>query len=97
MAQLDEEILVFGDQSSNYGPALQDLLLKKDSPYLIFFLEEANRILRQEIASLSTAERSLFPSFTSIQELVSKLRNRDAGPALDSILACCYHISSIIQ
>jgi naphtho-gamma-pyrone polyketide synthase len=91
------QVLIFGDQSFRFTPSLQELLLKKDSPYLVSFFEQVNVALRREISSLSTEEKQLFPSFSSLQELVAKFCTLRNSPALESALACCYHLGAFIQ
>jgi naphtho-gamma-pyrone polyketide synthase len=91
------EVLIFGDQCFRFAPALQELLLKKDSPYLVSFFEQVNKTLRRVISSLSAAEKQLFPSFSNLQELVAKFQKLGNSPALESALACCYHLGAFIQ
>ncbi|KAK3317091.1 type I polyketide synthase [Apodospora peruviana] len=91
------EVLIFGDQCFPFAPPLQKLLLKKDSPHLVSFFEQINITLRREISSLSTAEKQLFPSFSNVQELVAGFQKLPNCPALESALACCYHLAAFIH
>ncbi|OLN87699.1 Conidial yellow pigment biosynthesis polyketide synthase 3 [Colletotrichum chlorophyti] len=91
------EVFLFGDQSARFAPALRDLLLKRNSPYLISFVDHVNVALRRQISSLPVTERQLFPPFTDISDLVSKFQNGAINPALESALACFYQISSFIH
>ncbi|KAB5542432.1 type I polyketide synthase, partial [Coniochaeta sp. 2T2.1] len=91
------EVLIFGDQCFRFAPALQELLLKKDSPYLVSFFDQVNITLRREISLLSTAEKQLFPSFSNVQELVANFQKLRTCSALESALACCYHLAAFIH
>ncbi|UKZ57042.1 polyketide synthase [Trichoderma virens] len=90
-------VFVFGDQSSCSLSNLQLLLLKKDNPYLISFIDQANYILRHEIAQLTTTERQLFPAFSSIQNLVTRGIKKDKNAALESTLATVYQICCFLN
>ncbi|KAJ3536840.1 hypothetical protein NM208_g6553 [Fusarium decemcellulare] len=95
--QTSYEVFIFGDQSTRFAPALLELLLKRNSPYLTRFVEQVHAVLRREISSLPITERKLFPSFTNIQELVSRSGTDGANPALASALACLYQLCSFIH
>ncbi|KAF4975324.1 hypothetical protein FZEAL_7857 [Fusarium zealandicum] len=90
------EVFIFGDQSVRFRPALQDLLLRQDSPYLKFFVSQVYIALRREISLFPVTERKLFHQFTNIQELVSKCEKEGSNSALDSALACFYQLCSFI-
>ncbi|OAA34323.1 Beta-ketoacyl synthase [Metarhizium rileyi] len=86
-------IFVFGDQNSCSLSNLQLLLLKKNNPYLISFVDQVNYTLRHEIACLTTTERQSFPAFFSIQNLVAReLKKKNKGAALESTLATVYQL-----
>lgn len=93
------QVFVFGDQSSCSLSNLQLLLLKKNNPYLTSFIEQANYILRHEIAQLTAAERQSFPAFSSIQNLVARgIKNKkEKNAAFESTLATIYQICCFIK
>ncbi|KAM6478351.1 putative conidial pigment polyketide synthase PksP/Alb1 [Trichoderma sp. SZMC 28011] len=93
------QVFVFGDQSSCSLSNLQLLLLKKNNPYLTSFIEQANYILRHEIAQLTAAERQSFPAFSSIQNLVARgIKNKkEKNAAFESTLATIYQICCFIN
>ncbi|KAM0543067.1 hypothetical protein ACHAPJ_012516 [Fusarium lateritium] len=91
------EVLIFGDQSTRFTSALQHLLMKRHSPYLTHFIQQVHVALKREISSLAVTERKLFPSFTDIQELVSKSETDGGNPALTSTLATFYHLCAFIH
>lgn len=93
-------VVVFGDQSSCSLSKLQQLLLKKDNPYLTSFIDRANHTLRHEVARLTTAERQSFPAFCSIQNLVSrvlKAEKHSENAAVESTLATVYQLCCFIR
>ncbi|RFU78923.1 conidial pigment polyketide synthase alb1 [Trichoderma arundinaceum] len=90
-------VFVFGDQSSCSLSNLQLLLLKKDNPYLISFIDQVNYTLRHEVARLKTTERQLFPAFSSIQNLVARGLKKEKNAALESVLATIYQLCCFLN
>ncbi|KXH68541.1 hypothetical protein CSAL01_02198 [Colletotrichum salicis] len=91
------EVFLFGDQTTRFEPALQELLLNKNSPYLTAFIDRIKITLKKEISSLPATERQLFPPFVDIGDLVSKFQQGAKNPALESVLACLYQLCAYIQ
>ncbi|KAK1725305.1 type I polyketide synthase [Colletotrichum acutatum] len=91
------EIFLFGDQTARFAPALQELLLNKNSPYLTAFVGRVNFALKKEISSLPVTERQNFPSFVDVGDLVSKFQQDTKNPALESTLVCFYQLCAFIQ
>ncbi|KAL7815101.1 ketoacyl-synt domain-containing protein [Trichoderma gracile] len=93
-------VIVFGDQSSCSLSKLQQLLLKKDNPYLTSFIDRVNHTLRHEVARLTTVERQSFPAFCSIQNLVSRVLKADKhseNAAVESTLATVYQLCCFLN
>lgn len=88
----DTRILIFGDQTFGYAPALGDLLLRSDIPYLSTFTRSINLALRRELASLEAPDRHLFPSFSDLRELLVHAKKGNRNVVIDGVLACFYHL-----
>ncbi|KAK2616922.1 hypothetical protein QQS21_000010 [Conoideocrella luteorostrata] len=94
---LPRQILIFGDQNTSFLSGLQRLLLKKDSPSLVSFIDKVHMVLRQEISQLSTVERQQFPSFISTQELLAKVQKGNRSPAIESVLLTVYQLCCVLN
>ena len=81
------EVLLFGDQTSNFEESLQRLLHIKSNNALLSFFERTHYALRIEIAKLRDRERSLFPRFTSLGDLVARFNESGGNPSLESALS----------
>lgn len=92
------DLLLFGDQTTDYLSTLQSLLRDERGPILSIFLGNINTLLQYEITALSNAERSKFPSFSDIDELASRYESDSNKNALvDSVLVCLTQLIHYIQ
>ncbi|KAF4455874.1 Type I Iterative Polyketide synthase (PKS) [Fusarium albosuccineum] len=90
-------ILLFGDLSASFEEDLKTLLHIHDSPLLTSFFEQSGARLRDEIGRLSTQKQSLFPHFTTLIDLVSKLGETDGIPILRFCLLSICQIGQFIN
>jgi hypothetical protein len=83
------ELLLFGDQTTDYLPTLQKLLKLKRSPYLAEFLDAAATLIRNELVILPKQREINVVVFSTIEELVDRYDNgSDKNAVFDSTLAC---------
>ncbi|KAH7134406.1 hypothetical protein EDB81DRAFT_903350 [Dactylonectria macrodidyma] len=66
-------VILFGDLSVAFEDNLRALLHVRDNPLLSSFLEQVGARIRDEIGGLGTQRQLLFPHFTTLIDLVSKL------------------------
>ncbi|KAJ0420671.1 beta-ketoacyl synthase [Aspergillus carlsbadensis] len=91
-------LYVFGDLNYDFDTSLQALCTIRGNPLLTSFLDQAASALRREIGSLSIAQKSGLPSFTSLSELLAKLRPSAAlHPELETALISVLHFASFIN
>ncbi|KAL3478405.1 hypothetical protein BJX99DRAFT_269261 [Aspergillus californicus] len=90
-------VYLFGDQTSDFEIGLRRLLQAKHHPIVLSFFQKSYYALRQEIASLSPSERSVFPRFTSIVDLLARHCESRGNPALESALTCIYQLGCFIN
>jgi hypothetical protein len=92
------DLLLFGDQTTDYLPTLQTLLKGYRGPILSQFLGNVNAALQFEITVLPNSERTGIPSFSDIDELASIYEySSDQNALLDSVLVCLTQLVHFIQ
>jgi naphtho-gamma-pyrone polyketide synthase len=90
-------VLLFGDQSADFIPALRQLVSVKDNPLIVSFFEKAYTTLRNEVAQHPRTEREI-PGFTSVENLLWRYSESGArSPEIESALICIYQIASFLR
>ncbi|KAF7552262.1 hypothetical protein G7Z17_g4428 [Cylindrodendrum hubeiense] len=90
-------VLLFGDLSVVFEDDLRALLHIRDNPLLSSFLEQAGARIRDEIGCLGTQQQSLFPRFTTLIDLVSKLGETEGTPILRFCLLSICQVGQFID
>jgi naphtho-gamma-pyrone polyketide synthase len=90
-------IYLFGDQTISCDEGLRNLLQAKNHTIVASFIERCFHALRQEITRLPPSQRTLFPRFTSIADLLARHRESGTNPALGSALTCIYQLGCFID
>ncbi|KAL4793422.1 conidial yellow pigment biosynthesis polyketide synthase [Aspergillus venezuelensis] len=90
-------VYLFGDQTGDFEVGLRRLLQAKNHAIVSSFLQKCYHALRREISGLPPAERSIFPRFTSIVDLLSRHCESPGNPALESALTCIYQLGCFIN
>ncbi|KAI9370749.1 conidial yellow pigment biosynthesis polyketide synthase [Aspergillus egyptiacus] len=90
-------VYLFGDQTGDFEVGLRHLLQAKNHTIVSAFFQKSYHALRQEISSLSPAERSIFPRFTSLVDLLARHCESRGNPALESALTCLYQLGCFIN
>lgn len=92
------DVLLFGDLTGDFATGLRFLLGDKENALLVTFFERAAHSLRAEIGGLSAQKRALFPSFTTLSELLVKLKTASqVNPALEKALTCIHQFGCFIR
>ncbi|KAL2863325.1 polyketide synthase alb1 [Aspergillus lucknowensis] len=90
-------VYLFGDQTGDFEVGLRCLLQAKNHTIVSAFFQQSFHALRQEIARLPPAERSIFPRFTSVIDLLARHCEYRGNPALESALTCIYQLGCFIN
>ncbi|KAL2825968.1 conidial yellow pigment biosynthesis polyketide synthase [Aspergillus cavernicola] len=90
-------VYLFGDQTGDFVVGLRRLLQAKNHTIVSAFFQRSYHALRQEIASLPPSERSIFPRFTSIVDLLARHCESRGNPALESALTCLNQLGCFIN
>ncbi|EPE33704.1 Thiolase-like protein [Glarea lozoyensis ATCC 20868] len=92
------DLLLLGDQTTDYLPTLRKLLRRNRSPYFSIFLEEATALIQNEVLILPKHKNINFPPFSTMEELVDRYEFSDKRNAvLDSTLACLAQIAHFVM
>ncbi|KAL3491272.1 hypothetical protein BJX62DRAFT_251459 [Aspergillus germanicus] len=90
-------VYLFGDQTGDFETGLRRLLQAKNHTVVSAFFQRSYHALRQQIASLPPAERSMFPRFTSIVDLLARHCESRGNSAMESALTCIYQLGCFIN
>ncbi|KAH7016778.1 polyketide synthase [Ilyonectria destructans] len=90
-------VLLFGDLSVAFEDDLRALLHIRDNPLLSSFLEQVGARIRADIGCLGAQQQSLFPRFTTLIDLVSKLGETEGTPALKFCLLSICQIGQFLE
>jgi naphtho-gamma-pyrone polyketide synthase len=91
------QILLFGDLTISFEEDLRQLLHVRGNENLQSFLNQAGFTLRQEFGKLPASQQDLFPRFTNLVDLVSKLGETEGTPVLKFALLSLYEIGQFIR
>ena len=94
---LSFSVYVFGDQTNSFEARLTQLLHDKGCSLLSSFFEQVHHALRIEISRLPVSQRSHFPRFTSILDLLARKSDLGSNPALEFALLCITQVASFIK
>jgi hypothetical protein len=91
------DIVLFGDQTSDFQALLSKALIRKDLPLLSSFLEKVSVALEDEISSLPAAIRRGFPLFSNAAEFVDRYyQSKLPNAAADSAITCLAQLTHFI-
>src|ERR1700712_3997471 len=91
--------LLFGDQSPGAYEFLADFYQYGNPSVLaISFLEQVGAALRDEVDHMSSVERQIVPTFSSIKDLNENYRvKKIKSSAVDSVLLCIAQLAHYIE
>lgn len=90
-------LIVFGDLATSFEEDLRHLLHIGEDEVVQSFLNRAAYALRRDLADKPAAIQTLFPRFTSIIDILSKLGETEGSPVLRFFLITVCQISQFIQ
>lgn len=91
------QILLFGDLSLiHFKDHLRLLLHVKNNPLLASFFDRVSYALRRLIEVLPDEEQDLFPRFTTLIDLVSRLGDTDGTSVLGFFLLSVHEVAQSI-
>lgn len=91
------KLYLFGDQTFDIQPHLQNLVRKKSSLFLTEFLERVYNAIRLEIFQLPAHVRGELPRFTCPEDFVLHDPKQKACIALDMAMTTTYHLCTFIR
>ncbi|KAI4249496.1 MAG: hypothetical protein LQ352_005609, partial [Teloschistes flavicans] len=91
-------ILLFGDQATDYHNNLRLKLREKRNPTLSAFFERANAALCEEVAQQPRLVRDTIPSFSTLLDLVDWFDEvKTSNPAVESAICTICQIACLIS
>jgi naphtho-gamma-pyrone polyketide synthase len=91
------QVFLFGDLTVPFQEDLRELLHVKDNAILRSFFEKVGYAFRKEFVRLPAQQQALFPRFTTVVDLLSKLGETEGTPALSFSLFCLCEIGQFIR
>ncbi|KFY41333.1 hypothetical protein V494_03051 [Pseudogymnoascus sp. VKM F-4513 (FW-928)] len=91
------QVLLFGDLASHFEDELCQLVHVRGNEMLRSFFDQVSHALRQEFGDLPSSQQDLFPRFTTLVDLVSKLAETDGTPVLRFTLLPVCEIGQFIR
>jgi len=91
------QVLLFGDLSlMHFEDQLRRLLHVKTNPLLTSFFDRVNYSLRRLLEILPAEQQNLFPRFTTLVDLLSKLGETDGTSVLGFFLLSVHEVAQSI-
>ena len=90
-------LYVVGDETYDFAHKLRALIHSTHDPTLVAFFEQAFYAIRSEIGQLPLEQRTTFPQFSSLVDLVTRHIEGKLSPAFQTALTCIHQIGSFIR
>lgn len=91
------QIFLFGDLATHFEDELRQLLYVEGNESLRSFFEQVSFALREECGKLPSYQQELFPRFTTLSDLISKLGETEGTPALRFCLLSVCEIGQFLR
>lgn len=91
------QVLLFGDLATSFESELRRLLHVKSNATLQSFFEQVAFAFRHEFSQLPQNQQDLFPHFTTLIDLLSKLGETEGTPILKFALLTLCQIGQFIR
>lgn len=91
------KLYLFGDQTFEIQPHLQNLAQKKSNLFLTDFLERIYNAIRLEFYKLPAQVRDELPRFTCPEDLVLHDPKQKTCIALDMAMTTTYHLCTFMR
>jgi naphtho-gamma-pyrone polyketide synthase len=92
------KVYIFGDETGSFAEPLQKLCEHQKGVLFTHFLEEINKVLRDELRKQPRQVRAQISEFTDVLDLIK--RYRDSGSRnqiLETTITCIYQLASVIR
>lgn len=92
------KVYMFGDETGSFTEPLQKLCEHQKGVLFVHFLQEINKVLRDELRKQPRQVRAQIPEFTDVLDLIK--RYRDSGSRnqiLETTITCVYQLASVIS
>ncbi|KAJ5995510.1 polyketide synthase [Penicillium waksmanii] len=92
------KLYIFGDETGDFVESLQRLCERRKDVLLLHFLEELNKVLRDEVRRQARDVRVQIPEFTDVLDLVRRYRRSGSrNQILETTLTCVCQLATIIS
>ena len=91
------QVFLFGDLTILFEEHLRQLLHFKGNSALSTFFDIVGFSLREECGKLASRQQEQLPRFTTLIDLLFKLKSSEGASALRFTLLCVYQIGQFIQ
>jgi naphtho-gamma-pyrone polyketide synthase len=92
------KLYVFGDETGDFAESLQRLCERRKEVLFLHFLEELNKVLRDEIRRQPRDVRVQIPEFTDVLDLVRRYRYSGShNQILETTLTCVCQLATVIR
>lgn len=91
------QVLLFGDLAIRFEDELRQLVHVRGNESLRSFFDQVSHAIRQEFGNLPSSQQDLFPRFTTLVDLVSKLAETEGNPVLRFTLLPVCEIGQFIR
>lgn len=92
------KLYVFGDETGDFAEPLQRLCERRKEVLFLHFLEELNKVLRDEVRRQPRDVRLQIPEFTDVLDLVRHYRHSGSrNQILETTLTCVCQLATVIR
>jgi len=92
------KVYTFGDETGNFAEPLQKLCESQKGVLFLHFLEELNKVLRDELRRQPRYVRVQIPEFTDVLDLVKRYRESGSrNQILETTITCVCQLASVIR
>lgn len=91
------QVFLFGDLTVPFEEDLRQLLHIKSNGSLSSFFDQVGFAFREELGKLASVQQQLLPRFTTLVDLLFRLKDSEGAPALKFALLCLYQIGQFIR
>jgi hypothetical protein len=91
------QVFLFGDLAIHFEDELRHILHVKGNESLHSFFDQVGFALREEFGNLPKSQQDLFPRFTTLVDLLSKLGETEGTPVLRFCLLSICEIGQFIR
>ncbi|KAL4885439.1 polyketide synthase [Aspergillus karnatakaensis] len=92
------KLYVFGDETGDFAEPLQRLCERRKEVLFVHFLEELNKVLRDEVRRQPREVRVQIPDFTDVLDLVKRYRHSESrNQILETTLTCVCQLATVIS